>query len=240
MIFNKFYMQGRKEITPKMLYQVHIGDLVPRDNFYRKLDKELNLDYLYKATRHYYSDEGQESIDPVVFFKICMIGYLNNINSDRRLIEYCSNCLDIRLFLRYDIDEKLPWHSTISRTRQLYGEEVFLSLFRKILTMCVKKGMVSGKRQAIDSAHIKANASLESLVEKEVLNDAAVYAAELNANSEYRVTLEKKKQVEQQHDWKKRTKKNIPGGDYAEGKEGDSGDHLQAKFLSNQKQLQKR
>ena len=43
-----------------------------------------------------------------------------------------------------------------SRTRQLYGEEVFLSLFCKILSMCVEKGMVSGKRQAIDSAFIKA------------------------------------------------------------------------------------
>jgi len=235
-IFNKFNMQGKKEFIPKIMYQVHLYDLVPNNNYYRLLDMELDLNFLYKATEHYYGDEGQESIDPVVFFKICLAGYLNNINSDRRLIEYCSNCLDIRLFLRYDIDEKLPWHSTISRTRQLYGEEVFLSLFRKILTMCVKKGMVSGKRQAIDSAHIKANASLESLVEKEVLNDAAVYAAELNENSEYKVTFEKKKQVEQHHDWKKRTKKNIPGGDYAEGKEGCSGDFLQAKFLSNHTQ----
>jgi hypothetical protein len=32
-------MQGRKEITPKMLYQVHQDDLVPQDNFYRSLDK---------------------------------------------------------------------------------------------------------------------------------------------------------------------------------------------------------
>jgi len=25
-------MQGRKEITPKIMYQVHIGELVPQDN----------------------------------------------------------------------------------------------------------------------------------------------------------------------------------------------------------------
>ncbi|MDR0205984.1 MAG: transposase [Bacteroidales bacterium] len=113
-------MQGRKELTPKMLYQVHIGNLVPQDNFYRILDKELNLGYLYNATRQYYGDEGQESIDPVVFFKICLVGYLNNLNSDRRLIEYCSDSLALRLYLKYDIDENLPWHSTISRTRGLY------------------------------------------------------------------------------------------------------------------------
>ena len=106
-------MQGKKELIPKMLYQVHIDDLVPQNNFYRLLDQALDLHFLYKETHQYYGYEGNESIDPIVFFKICLIGYLNNINSDRKLIEYCSNCLDIRLYLQYDIDEALPWHSTI-------------------------------------------------------------------------------------------------------------------------------
>ena len=226
-------MQGSKELIPKMLYQVHIDDLVPQNNFYRLLDKALNLQFLYKATAPYYGNEGQESIDPVVFFKICLIGYLNNINSDRRLMDYCSNCLDIRLYLKYDIDEKLPWHSTISRTRQLYGEEVFLSLFKEVLRLCVEKGMVSGKRQAVDSAFIKANASLDSLLEKEVLADAETYADELAQNSQHTVTPEKKKQVEGHHKWKNRHQKNMLGSGYIEGKEGDSGDFIQAKNLSN-------
>lgn len=142
-----------------MLYQVHLQDLIPEQNYYRLLDKAIDFHFLYKATSKYYGEEGQESIDPVVFFKICLVGYLNNINSDRKLIEYCSNCLDVRLFIRYDIDEALPWHSTISRTRQLYGEEVFLTLFKEVLKLCVSKGMIRGKRQAVDSVFIKANAS---------------------------------------------------------------------------------
>ena len=226
-------MQGIKELVPKMMYQVHIDDLVSQGNFYRLLNKELDLTFLYKATELYYGVEGQESIDPVVFFKMCLDGYLNNINSDRKLIEYCSNCLDIRLFLKYDIDESLPWHSTISRTRQLYGEAVFLSLFRKVLSLCVEKGMVSGRRQAVDSAFIKANASMDSLMEKEVMEDVAAYADELDANSEYKVTAYKKKQVEQHHDWKQRHSKDTPGYDYKDGKTGNSGDFIQSKYLSN-------
>jgi hypothetical protein len=97
----------------------------------------------------------------------------------------------MRLYLQYDIDEALPWHSTISRTRQLFGEEVFVSLFKKVLSLCVAKGMVRGKRQAVDSAFIKANASLDSLVEKEVLSDVAIYAEELNQDSENQVPLKK-------------------------------------------------
>jgi transposase len=185
-------MQGRKEIQPKMMYHVTLDSLVAQDNFYRRLNSELDLSFLYKETARYYGSEGQESIDPVVFFKICLVGYLNNITSDRKLIEACANRLDIRLYIKYDLDEALPWHSTISRTRQLYGEEVFLCLFRKVLSMCVKKGMVRGKRQAVDSVFVKANASMDSLVERQVSEDAAAYAEELDEGSEYRITSAKK------------------------------------------------
>ena len=64
---------------------------------------------------------------------------------------YCSESFSIRLFLDYDVHESLPWHITISRTRQLYGEAIFLDLFKLVLKMCVGKGMVRSKRQALDS-----------------------------------------------------------------------------------------
>jgi transposase len=181
-------MQGKKIYEPKMMYCIYLEELVSKDNFYRKLSEELDMQFLYGETEKYYGMEGQESIDPVVFFKICLVGYLNNINSDRKLIEYCGDSLAVRLFIQYDLDEPLPWHSTISRTRQLYGEGVFLSLFKKVLTMCIRKGMVRGKRQAIDSAYIKANASVDSMVEKELLEDAEQYAEELNQGSEFKIT----------------------------------------------------
>ncbi|CAN0602821.1 unnamed protein product, partial [Ectocarpus sp. 12 AP-2014] len=63
----------------------------------------------------------------------------------------------------YDIDEELPWHSTISRTRQLFPESVFEEVFTNILQLCIEKGMVSGHTQAIDSAPVKANASMDTL-----------------------------------------------------------------------------
>jgi len=200
-------MQGRKHIQPKMMYQVSLDSLVSKDNFYRQVNAALDLSFIYKETSIYYGSEGQESIDPVVFFKICLVGYLNNINSDRRLIEFCANRLDVRLYLQYDIDEVLPWHSTISRTRQLYGEEVFLLLFQKILSLCVEKGMVKGKRQAVDSAFIKANASLDSLVTYEVIADVAVYADELNQGSEYKIGVQKKDDASVESATEEKTKK---------------------------------
>jgi len=155
-------MQGKKNYSEKLFTSFQLSDRVPVDNIYRLLLKELDLRFLYKETAQYYGTEGQLSIDPVVFFKLLLVGYLENINSDRRIIAFASMRLDVLYFLGYDIDEELPWHSTLSRTRQLYGVEIFAKLFKMVLSLCIKKGMVRGKRQAIDSAFVKANASLDS------------------------------------------------------------------------------
>jgi hypothetical protein len=98
--------------------------------------------------------------------------------------------------------------------------------------MCVSKGMVSGRRQAVDSVFIKANAGMDSLVEKEILEDAALYSEELNENSEYKVSASKKKEVERHNEWKTRNWDN-PSDSYKGGKTGDGGDYIESKFLSN-------
>lgn len=225
-------MQGKKIITPQLFYHQSLDEMVPEDNFYRKVNENLSLDFLYKSTKSYYGSCGQESIDPVVFFKILMVGYLNNINSDRSLMRFCSNCLDIRLFLGYDINENLPFHSTISRTRALFGEELFLELFRKVLSLCVGKGMVRGKRMAVDAAFIKANASMDSLVEKEVLEDASAFVNELEDNSEFKTTSTRKKLVNQHHAWKEKEYEGMPSNNKSDRKDEDGND-IRPKYLSN-------
>jgi len=156
-------MQGKKDYQEKLFSHFQLSDRIPETNFYRRLKEELDLGFLYPLTKGFYGESGQKSIDPVVFFKLCLVGYLENIISDRKLIGHCSLRLDILYFLGYDIDEELPWHSTISRTRQLFPEAVFEEVFTKVLALCVEKGMVSGHTQAIDSAPVKANASMDSL-----------------------------------------------------------------------------
>lgn len=182
-----------------MLYTITLEQLVPPDNFYRRLKNEIELSWLYKATEKYYGQEGQESIDPVVFFKICLVGYINNINSDRRLAEYCADSLSIRLFLGYDIDEPLPWHSTISRTRQLYGEEVFKKLFEQVFEKCIASGMIAGHTQALDGAFLKANASKDSLEIKQVSTSVDEYLLEnIKANTAPRRPAKQNRADEQQ------------------------------------------
>src|SRR5215212_9495765 len=177
-------MQGKKQFTEKLFTNFQLSERVPAGNFYRRLKDLLDLQWLYKATKKYYGSEGQKSIDPVVFLKLMLIGYLENLGSDRRIIRTVSMRLDMLYFIGYDIDEELPWHSTLSRTRQLYGEGLFKQLFKDVLRQCIHKGMVAGRRQAMDSAPVKANASMDSLKEKEILDDASSYLGELKEEEE--------------------------------------------------------
>jgi transposase len=159
-------MQGRKDYTEKLFTSFQLSSRVPKENLYRRLRETLDLSFLYKDTKELYGKTGNPSIDPVVFFKLLLTGYLENITSDRKLVEHCSMRMDILYFLGFDIDEELPWDSTISRTRKLYPTSLFETLFNKVFTLCVSSGMVSGHTQAVDSAPIKANASMESVVLK--------------------------------------------------------------------------
>jgi transposase len=244
-------MQGKKQYSEKLFTIFQLSDHVPVDNFYRRLKQVLDLQWLYKSTKKYYGREGQQSIDPVVFFKLILVGYLENLHSDRKIIAHSKMRLDILFFLGYDLDEELPWHSTISRTRALYGEEVFRELFAKVLSLCVQKHMLSGRRQAIDSAYIKANASMDSLVEKEVIEDGEHYLQELQ-HDEYgnkveqhhnvmkddrdndTITRSRNKSTEEHHSWKGEEYKGQPKGKSLKNRT-DAGDTKaeRPKFVSN-------
>jgi len=172
-------MQGKKIYQEKLFQSFQLSTRVPKANFYYRLKEFLDLNYLYQLTQPFYGDTGQKSIDPVVFFKLALVGYLENIISDRKLIDHCSMRLDILFFLDYDIDEPLPWHSTISRTRQLFPDAIFEEVFTRIVNQCINSGLVSGHTQVMDSAPVKANASMDSLELKVPDQDLVAHLAEI-------------------------------------------------------------
>jgi transposase len=125
-------MQGHKQFVDKVVLRFRLSERVPQQNLYRRLAELFDWDFLYQRTQSLYSHTGQPSPDPVVFFKLMLVSRLENMVSDRRLIEHYSLRLDIRYFLGYEVDEDLPWHSTISRTRQLFPAAVFERLFEQV------------------------------------------------------------------------------------------------------------
>lgn len=157
---------------------------------------------MYKLTKPYYGDCGQKSIDPVVFYKLCLIGYLENITTDRGLLNHCSMRMDILFFLGYNINEPLPWHSTLSRTRAMLPESIFVEVFEKVLKQCIDSGLVSGHTQVIDSAPVKANASMDSLELKVPKEDLEEHLAKVR----YQSTEDREKSKKDDRDYTPRRK----------------------------------
>jgi len=86
-------MLGRKKFEPKLFYNLSLERLVPTDNFYRRILELIDFNFLYNECTGLYGKTGNPSIAPVVFFKILLYGYLENIISDRELVRRISDSL---------------------------------------------------------------------------------------------------------------------------------------------------
>lgn len=140
--------------------------LVPVHYFYQQLQKVVDFSFIRPLFIPFYSATGRPSVDPVVFVKLLLVSRFENITSDRKLLELANLHLGIRAFLGYELEQPLPWHSTLSRTRKRIPVTVFETFFTHIVGLCIHKGLVSGHTQVIDSAYIKANASMSRLKRK--------------------------------------------------------------------------
>ena len=162
-------MMGTKDYQEKMFYNFSLSKRVPEDHFLRKVANVVNLRFVRKLVKPYYSHTGQPSIDPVVLFKMMLIGYFYGITSERRLAEELSLNIAFMWYLGYDLDEPTPNHSVISKARARYGKEVFEQFFQRVLGFCVEADLVGGEKVFVDSTLIKANASLKSIVPRQDL-----------------------------------------------------------------------
>lgn len=109
---------------------------------------------------------GRPGIDPVVYFKMLMIGFFEGLESERAIAARCADSLSLRGFLGYALDEATPEHSSMTVIRQRLGSDCFARVFAVVLAALQKHGLLKGRHLGIDSSVIEANASLRSLTER--------------------------------------------------------------------------
>jgi transposase len=144
---------------------------IPSNAFYARVDRALaNADFaqaVETACAPYYemdaSRGGRPGIDPVVYFKMLMVGFFEGLGSERAIAARCADSLSIRTFLHYTLEEATPDHSTLTVIRQRLGAEVYDAVFAVLLRALKRQRLLRGKRLAIDASVLEANASLRSL-----------------------------------------------------------------------------
>lgn len=104
----------------------------------------------------YYPANGRPPVDPVSMFNMLLVGYLYGIKSERRLVQEIQLNIAYRWFCRYELGEKIPDHSTFSKTRvrKWSASNLFQQIFLEIVRYCIEQRMVEGKEMAADVSYI--------------------------------------------------------------------------------------
>ncbi|MFQ5426648.1 MAG: transposase [Gaiellales bacterium] len=90
---------------------------------------------------------------------------MGGIGSVRELCRVAGLRLDLRRFLGYGFQERLPAHQTLShaQTRRFVDGALFERLFLRSVALCREHGLVEGSHLSVDGFHAEANAALASL-----------------------------------------------------------------------------
>jgi transposase len=160
---------GRKDEYQSKMEFIDLNDFVPSNNILRQINEKIDFSFIYSKMEKYYSKLGRKSLDPVLLFKMLLIGYLFNVDSERELEQQVHLNIAYRWFLGLDLSDTVPDHSTFSqnRRRRFKDSTVFQEIFDHIVKICIEKGLVTGEVIVTDSTHIKASAA-KGKVEKVV------------------------------------------------------------------------
>src|SRR5215211_6135711 len=159
-------MLGHKPRDFRPLTAVSLEELVPEDNFYRQVERSIDLSFVHDLANDFYSNIGRPSIDPVVFFKLQLIAFFEGIRSERRLMETVNLNLAHRWYIGYDLDESVPNHSSLSKIRERFGLEVFERFFEQIVELCIQAKLVWGKELYFGGTKVRANAAIDGMVSR--------------------------------------------------------------------------
>ena len=112
------------------------------DNFYRQVERSIDLSFVREVVDKFYASMGHPSIDPVVFFKLQWIDFFEGIRSERQLVVTVKLNLAYRRFLGDHLNEPIPDHISLSRIRGHFGLEVFQRFLEQIVELCIEPGWV--------------------------------------------------------------------------------------------------
>jgi transposase len=140
--------------------------------FYQRLNQILDEkkfdEYVEEICKDFYADEvGRPGVAPGIYFRLLMVGYFEGIDSERGIAWRASDSLSIRSFVRIALDESVPDHSTISRTRRLMDVETHQAVFQWVLQVLAEKKLLRGTTIGVDATTLEANAALRSIVRRD-------------------------------------------------------------------------
>src|SRR5580698_6799216 len=144
----------------------------PGHPFYQRLNELLEGEkfdeYVEgRCAKFYAAKYGRRSLTPGIYFRSLLLGYFEGIDSERGIAWQLADSVGLRRFVGIGLDEDTPDHPTVSRTRRLIDVETHREVFGWVLGVLADRGLVKGKRIAIDATTLEANAAMRSIVRRD-------------------------------------------------------------------------
>ncbi len=164
-------MMGRQsKVQNKLFYTaLNLEQRIRKNHILRKVKKHIDFDFIYDEVRDKFGFNGNESVAPPIILKMMLLLIFYNVRSERELVLTIPERIDWLWFLDYDLDDDIPNHSVLSKARTRWGVEAFKTFFERIVWQCVQAGLVDGRKLFMDSSMVQADASNNSVVNKESL-----------------------------------------------------------------------
>jgi len=167
-------MFSAKKKAPQSEFWIAADQVVTtaKSGFYAKLDETLESFGFAAQVRELClpaydkSGVGRPGIDPVVYLKMLMVGFFEDLPSERAIAARCADSIAIRQFLHYELTEATPDHSSLSIIRQRLDGPIYEQVFTLVLSALQEHGLLRGRNMGIDSSVMEANASLRGLVNR--------------------------------------------------------------------------
>jgi transposase len=98
-------MMTKREGYQLSYFTTSLEEVVPEEHFFFFFYKAVDFRFIYDELAPYYSTTGgKPSIDPIIIVKQLLIGFLYELNSERRLEEECKYNVAYRGFLGLRFD----------------------------------------------------------------------------------------------------------------------------------------
>ena len=179
-------MGRKKKSRQPSMFVPHTATRAPGHRFYEKLNEllaEAKFDQFAEDLCERFFDpdrsKGRHSVPPGVYFRMLLVGYFEGIESERGICWRCEDSLSLREFLGLNVEDRVPDHSTLSRTRSRFDAEVYEEVFRFVLKMVEKRGLLRGRVAGVDSTYLRADASMKNIIRRDTGDSYAAYLKQL-------------------------------------------------------------
>lgn len=150
-------MNWETQAKQTSFYLQQMEKRISKDDILRIIDEKIDFSFVNELVKPHYSRLGPIGYSPERLFRMLIVMYMDNIPSERKLVEQLNVNIRYMWFTRTDLDAPIPDHSTFSVLRSRLGDELFKRIFEKIVSSIITAGIAHPKSISVDSTSVLAD-----------------------------------------------------------------------------------